>query len=105
MNENQQKTTRRKFLQNSTVAAASVTLGLNAIGVPLIKTARGANEKIRVGFIGVGNRGTQLLRGFLKQDDVEIVALCDVYEPYLMRDYSKVDKKLKIGRASCRERV
>ena len=95
MNENQQKTTRRRFLQNSTVAAASVTLGLNAIGVPLIKTARGANEKIRVGFIGVGNRGTQLLRGFLKQDDVEIAALCDVYEPYLMRDYSRVDKKLR----------
>jgi len=95
MNENQQKTTRRRFLKNSTVAAASVTLGLNAIGVPLIKTARGANEKISVGFIGVGNRGTQLLNGFLQQDDVEIAALCDVYEPYLARDYSKVDKKLR----------
>ncbi len=87
-------TTRRGFLKNSTVAAASVTLGLNTIGTPLIRSARGANERIRVGFIGVGNRGTQLLRGFLKQDDVEITALCDAYEPYLTRDYSKVDKKL-----------
>lgn len=95
MNENMQKTTRRNFLKNSTVAAASVTLGLNAIGTPLISSARGANEKIRVGFIGVGNRGTQLLNGFLKQDDIEVAALCDVYEPYLARDYSKVDQKLK----------
>ncbi|MHC4511809.1 MAG: Gfo/Idh/MocA family protein, partial [Planctomycetota bacterium] len=32
--------------------------------------------------------------GFLKQDDMEVAALCDAYEPYLMRDHSKVDKKL-----------
>ena len=94
MNVNQEKTTRRGFLKDSTVAAASTVLGLNAAGVPRIQSALGANEKIRVGFIGVGNRGTQLLRGFLKQDDVEVAALCDVYEPYLTRDYSKVDKKL-----------
>ena len=94
MNENKQKTTRRRFLKNSTITAASVTLGLNTIGTPLIRSARGANERIRVGFIGVGNRGTQLLTGFLKQNDIEVAALCDVYEPYLARDYSKVDKKL-----------
>jgi predicted dehydrogenase len=95
MKENKQKTTRRKFLKDSTIAAASVSLGLNMIDTPLIRSARGANEKIRVGFIGVGNRGSQLLNGFLKQDDVEVAALCDVYEPYLNRDYSKVDKKLR----------
>jgi len=95
MKEYQEKTTRRKFLKNSAMAATSVTLGLNTIGAPTIKSARGANEKIRVGFIGVGNRGTQLLGDFLTQDDVDVAALCDVYEPYLMRDYSKVDKKLR----------
>ena len=41
MNENKQKTSRRKFLKNSTVAAASVSLGLT----PLIRSVRGANEK------------------------------------------------------------
>ena len=94
MNENEQKTTRRRFLKNTTTSAAAVTLGLNLVSGPLIGTARGANEKIRVGFIGVGNRGSQLLAGFLKQDDMEVAALCDVYEPYLTRDRSKVDKKL-----------
>jgi predicted dehydrogenase len=94
MNANQQKTTRRRFLKNSTMTAASVALGLNVTGAPALRSALGANEKIRVGFIGVGNRGTQLLQRFLTQVDVEVVALCDVYEPYLARDYSKVDKKL-----------
>jgi len=94
MSECREKTSRRRFLKNSAAAAAAVTLGLNPKGVPLTRAARGANERIRVGFIGVGNRGSQLLRGFLTQDDVEVAALCDVYEPYLVRDYSNVDKRL-----------
>ena len=94
MNENQQKTTRRRFLRNSAAASASLTLGLNTVPTPLTRSALGANERIRVGFIGVGNRGTQLLAEFLTQDGVEVAALCDVYEPYVARDYSKVEKKL-----------
>ena len=43
----------------------------------------GAADQVRLGFIGVGNRGCQLLQGFLAQPDAKIVALCDVYEPYL----------------------
>ncbi len=89
------KKTRREFLAESTASAAAVTLGLSVAGTPAVRAARGANERIRVGFIGVGNRGTQLLNGFLKHEDVEVVALCDVYEPYLNRDYSKVDKRLR----------
>ena len=95
MSEGQEKTTRRDFLKETTASAAAVTLGLSTSGGCAIGTARGANERVRVGFIGVGNRGTQLLEGFLKQDDVEVAALCDVYEPYLQRDYSKVDERLK----------
>ena len=95
MSDNHDTTTRRSFLRNSTTSAAAVALGLNLAGTPAIRTARGANEKIRVGFIGVGNRGTQLLTRFMQQDDIEVAALCDVYEPYLMRDYSMVEQRLK----------
>ena len=107
MNE-KDATTRRQFLYGSTTAAAGVTLGLNLIGA----AARGANEKVRVGFIGVGNRGTQLLHGFMAQDDVEVVALCDVYEPYLNRSGADVAKIMrdslgsrvpKMGEQSLRE--
>ena len=52
-----------------------------------------AGDKVRMGFIGVGNRGTQLLERFVVQPDVEVVALCDVYEPYLARDRDAVHSR------------
>ena len=39
----------------------------------------GANDRIRVGMIGPGMRGTQLLGHFVKQPDVEMVAFADVF--------------------------
>lgn len=109
------KTTRRDFIKKSGVAIAGLSLAdlkassLADMKVPSLAGARsssmkapiidtknriiGANEKIRMGFIGVGNRGTQLLHMFMEQPDCEVAALCDVYEPYVLRDYSKVNKR------------
>jgi predicted dehydrogenase len=90
------KTNRREFIAKTTLAATGLSLGLNSVSANgLIKP--GASDKIRVGFIGVGNRGTQLLRLFMAQPDCEVAALCDLYEPYLQRDYSKVDKRYTDG--------
>jgi predicted dehydrogenase len=50
----------------------------------------GSNDRVRVGVIGVGNRGDQLLDAFLPHRDAQIVALCDVYEPYLRAAAQKV---------------
>ena len=33
----------------------------------------------------------------MAQPDCEVAALCDLYEPYLQRDYSKVDKRYTDG--------
>lgn len=81
---------RRRFLAQSLAATASVSLGASAIA-----QARriGPNDRIRVGFIGIGNRGTQLLQRFMTHQDVEIAALCDVYKPYTLRDNSQVDER------------
>jgi predicted dehydrogenase len=43
----------------------------------------GANERVRLGFIGVGNRGDQVLDAFLHHKDCEVVALSDLNESYL----------------------
>ena len=53
--------------------------------------ATGTRGRVRMGFIGVGNRGTQLLHIFMKNPAVEVTALCDVYEPFLRRDDSAFD--------------
>jgi predicted dehydrogenase len=90
------RTNRRDFITKSALAATGLSLGLNSISAAG-SGFLGANDKIRVGFIGVGNRGSQLLKLFMSQPDCEIAALCDLYEPYLMRDYSRVDKRYTEG--------
>jgi predicted dehydrogenase len=42
----------------------------------------GANDRIRLGLIGSGGRGRQDWATFLKQPEVEPVAVCDVYDPF-----------------------
>jgi predicted dehydrogenase len=39
----------------------------------------GANDRIQMGVIGPGSRGTHVMRKFLEHSDVEVTALCDVY--------------------------
>ena len=68
--------TRREFVLGSAALAAA-----------------GSRERVRIGFIGVGNRGTQLLHIFMKNPKVEVVALCDIYEPFLRRDFDAFDPK------------
>ena len=69
------RVTRRQF--GKTAAAAWMGTAVSQRRIP------GANDRIRVGFIGLGNRGDQVLDAFLVHQDMEIVALCDIYEPYV----------------------
>ena len=92
MNESN-NTSRRRFIAQTGIVAAGVTFGASAVSAASYKRIIGANDKIRTGFIGIGNRGSQLLNLFMDQPDLEVAALCDVYEPYLLRDRSKVDPR------------
>ena len=78
------KVTRRQFVQTGAVAAAGIATAASA------QRVLGANERIRAGFIGTGNRGDQLLRPTLREKDVEVVAVCDVFKPYLDRAADRV---------------
>jgi len=42
-------------------------------------------DTVRIGIVGLGGRGVHLLEQFMKCANVEIAALCDVYEPHLQR--------------------
>lgn len=75
---------RREFLKVGGAVGAAVV-------APSILKAVPGLQKIRMGFIGVGNRGTQLLHLFMNFPDVEVTALCDVYEPYLRRREADFD--------------
>ncbi len=68
--------TRRTLLQNTTrAAAATAVLGST---VSPARGAAGANERIRMGWIGCGTRGHWLRKYFANFPEVEVVATCDV---------------------------
>ena len=46
-------------------------------------TSTAPSERIRLGFIGLGNRGDRVLDAFLAHEDAQVVAICDLYQPYL----------------------
>ena len=69
---------RRQFLKTAAAAvAAPMIIPGSALGrdgsVP-------PSERVIVGGIGIGNRGTYDLGCFLEQKDVQFVAVCDVKE-------------------------
>ncbi len=66
---------RRDFVKST--AAAGLATALSSTRV------LGANERVRLGFIGLGNRGDQVLDAFLAHKDCQVVAICDIYQPYM----------------------
>jgi predicted dehydrogenase len=68
---------RREFLKDSAVAGASVAM----LGGLAPARVLGANDKIRVGAIGTGERAQYLMTLFKQVPAVELVAVCDVYGP------------------------
>jgi predicted dehydrogenase len=93
MKDKNNKTTRREFISKTGIAAAGVTIGAANLNALSYGRVIGANDKIRVGFIGIGNRGTQVMDLFRAEPDCEVAALCDIYQPYLDRDYSRVNPR------------
>ena len=70
-------TTRRDFIKKLMTGAAAVSLGSVLPGVVSARAA-GANERIRIGVIGVNSRGNALAQGFAKMRDCEVTCVCDV---------------------------
>jgi predicted dehydrogenase len=60
---------RRRFLQQS----AAIGTALSILPV----RAQSVNEKLNIGFIGLGGRGNELMKQFGKLSDVRIAAVCD----------------------------
>lgn len=90
---------RRDFMRGAARTAAGL-----AAGVAVARTAKadvyksilpqsivGANEIIRTGHIGVGGMGTENLKFVLQRDDMQPIAICDLYPKHLERavDFAK----------------
>jgi predicted dehydrogenase len=71
---------RRDFLKLAGVAGIAAT------------KATGTEKPVRIGFVGVGNRGTGLVRILLDLPGVEIPAICDINEQHLQTAQDLVEK-------------
>ncbi|MBR3682824.1 MAG: Gfo/Idh/MocA family oxidoreductase [Tidjanibacter sp.] len=70
---------RRDFLKTMMMASA----GLAVSGPSLLygqeaKSTKNKGEKVKIAYIGIGNRGRQIIEAFDKTGMVEVIALCDV---------------------------
>ena len=72
------KVNRRDFMKTTAVTGMAVSFAPNVL---LGKDDR----KARIGFIGVGSQGTNLLRVCLNMKDVEVPAICDIDAEHLAR--------------------
>lgn len=88
---------RRSFLKKTTSAAVGAISFPYIVSSSALGQAGGvaAGERIVMGFIGVGGRGTSLLRNFLHLSDAQVVAICDVKRQNRDRAKQTVDKQYK----------
>ena len=90
MSESSKNVSRRRFIQGSTAGAALLATSASAMA----KSAS-PNERIRIGFIGVGGRSQAHIDSaahlYNSNGSVEIVSLCDVFDRYRVRTAAKVE--------------
>lgn len=79
---------RRDFVKTGATAAAAIAAARRA------QASDVASERVRIGVIGTGNRGGQLVDATLPHKDAQIVALCDVFDPHVGKEAQKIGGKL-----------
>src|SRR5215472_8817910 len=81
-------TSRRSFMKTAAIGGAVLAT------TPVWSRVLGANERVNVALIGLGARGSDhldlLLQHRANKPDVEIIALCDVYQKRLSLASRKV---------------
>jgi len=79
---------RRDFIRKTAVLGAGITLAPSfAYG------AENPKEKVRIGLIGVGLRGTNHLQNLLLRNDVVITAICDIDPKRIELSLAKIAEK------------
>jgi hypothetical protein len=87
--------TRREFLKTT------ATIGIGAAGFPYFVPGRALGDegatvpsaKIVMGCVGIGSMGGGHLRGFSGQEDVRVVAVCDLRRKFREKAKQTVDQR------------
>jgi len=79
---------RREFLKIGSAA----TLGMQLMHSGVAPASAAVEKAVRLGMVGVGNRGTGLLSLLLAMGGVEVPAICDINGEHLARAQDMVEK-------------
>lgn len=87
-------TTRREFIKNVAIGTAAVSVGgvLPGFSAKSYNNIVGANDRIKMGAIGVNARGNALAGGFAKENGCEIAYVCDVDKRAMEKCIANVTK-------------
>jgi len=91
MNENQSEGldfNRRDFLRSGSVATLMTILGGVELGCAAAEEKSKVIEKMKIGVIGLGNWGREILNTLAVVDEAEVAAVCDTYAASLRRGAS-----------------
>jgi predicted dehydrogenase len=85
---------RRDFIKKTMAASAAVSLGgiLPSFGAKSYASILGANERIRVGIMGVHARGLALSKNYAQQKNCEIIYISDVDSQSMNKCIDTVEK-------------
>ncbi|HQR31796.1 MAG TPA: Gfo/Idh/MocA family oxidoreductase [Blastocatellia bacterium] len=92
------KINRRDFIKKSTVtgAGAGLILGTSRQTEASFNPADSPNDRIRLGFIGVGARAQQVLNDVIRMPGIEVVAMCDAYQGRLERAQERTKGQARV---------
>lgn len=83
-------TTRRDFLRQTALLGAGLTI--SPFFIKAGNAGVGANDKIGVGLIGCNGMGFEDLKAFLRNPEVECIALSDIDENVLNNRAAETEK-------------
>jgi len=73
-------------------------LFLGTLSAGSYKRVLGANDRVQVGFVGYGLIGSRHVFDFKNQKDVDLAAMCDVYQPRLEQGVAACGQRAKAYR-------
>src|SRR5438270_3432385 len=82
-------------MSNSKNQSITRRTALGALTAASYSRILGANDRVQVGFIGYGLIGGQHVYDFGNQKDVDLAAMCDVYQPRLEQGVAACGQKAK----------
>ena len=93
MNENQSSTNRRSFLATASACVAASAVSTHQAQAGLFPVHHGVDDKLKIGLVGCGGRGTQAVINAIHADgNTEVTALADAFKDRINSCYRSLSE-------------